>query len=103
MKFFPSCIAILFLLFACNSPKEKKKAEASDSTVISFVDPHTLSNANDVRVQHLDLDIKIDFDKREITGVANWTIKNLKRADGIIFDTKNLFIDSVKNGTSIQN
>ena len=51
--------------------------------MINF-DPHTQSNYNEVKIQHLHLDIDVNFEKRTISGSAAFTIQNLKKSDILI-------------------
>lgn len=61
-------------------------------------DIHSYANAQDVRVRHLDLDLNVDFEKRELSGSATWTFDNLTGADHLILDTRNLVIERVTLG-----
>jgi len=74
----------------------KKEAKTSTPSASgSEKDWHTLSNADSVKVQHLSLDIAVDFDAKKIKGSARWNFVNLKQGGSIVFDTKDLVIDSV--------
>ncbi len=65
------------------------------TTENTIVDSHSFAKTEDAVVKHLDLDIKVDFSKSEISGVANWTIDNKSKGDKIIFDTNTLTIEKV--------
>src|SRR5262249_40889317 len=60
------------------------------------LDQHTLGNPGQVRVTHLDLDLAVDFDRRELKGVA---ILDFQRQPGVnpdaplALDTRGLTID----------
>lgn len=82
--------AALMAAAACNQPAEKKAG-----TVDEVKDRHTLSNADSVTPQHLSLDVKVDFDKRQISGRASWTIQNKTGASTLHLDTHELTIDSI--------
>ncbi len=84
------CI-FLFLAIAITSCQPKEVIETSASNP----DVHTFSNSSDVVVKHLDLEIKVDFDKSVISGVAKWTIENKTNADILILDTNTLNIERV--------
>ena len=58
-------------------------------------DPHSFAIPDEAVVQKLYLDIKIDFDKKIISGKAQWNIKKSESAEAIHFDTKNLTIQKV--------
>src|SRR6185312_10325066 len=66
-------------------------------------DRHTLSNPGDVRVTHLDLDLRVEFDRRELAGVA---ILDVERQPGVgegvplHLDTRGLTIVAVGTRSS---
>ena len=68
--------------------------KGADSMMVSK-DVHTLSNADSVDMQHLDLDIKVDMDKKQISGSALWTINNKDHVKELKLDTYDLTIDSI--------
>src|SRR6185312_12640277 len=77
--------------------KKKIKEETTTTTIDSMIvkDVHTLSNADSIEMQHLDLNIKVDMDKKQISGCAAWTINNYRNAKTLVLDTYDLTIDSV--------
>ena len=79
------------------------KVDSSINDNMTFNDIHSFANTNEVMVKHLDLDIKIDFTLKRISGTANWTINN-PQAQEIIFDTKHLDINQVldENGNELE-
>jgi len=94
--------SISFLLLACiavagchlkGKEGTNKKTMAVDSMVQK--DVHTLSNADIIDMQHLDLNIGVDMDKKQITGYALWKINNRNKAHELVLDTYDLTIDSV--------
>lgn len=58
-------------------------------------DLHTQSNADSVLLKHLDLDISVSFEQKQISGSATWTIENAAKKSELILDTYDLTIDSV--------
>lgn len=74
-------------------------------TVAAFVlpiaahaaDPHSYAQPDVVRVTHLDLDLKLDFTKRELDGQATLKLdwKNPKAKD-LVLDTRDLKIASIE-------
>jgi aminopeptidase N len=74
-------------------------------TVAAFVlpvaayatDPHSYAQPDVVRVTHLDLDLKLDFTKRELDGQATLKLdwKNPK-AQSLVLDTRDLKIASIE-------
>ena len=89
-------VALAVICSSCNdtSASKEKSTTAADTTVSK--DLHTQSNADSVTMKHLDLDINVDFAKRQISGRASWDIDNAKKARVLRLDTYDLTIDSVK-------
>jgi aminopeptidase N len=58
-------------------------------------DVHTFSNADSIIISHLDLDIAVDFDRKQISGTALWLINNKNNVKDLRLDTYDLSIDSV--------
>ncbi len=84
-------------LSACNEHTKTtaENTHASD-TVATAKDEHTQSNADEVTLKHLNLDIAVDFDKKQIAGCATWAIDNHKKVSTLKLDTYDLTIDSVQ-------
>src|SRR5690606_26293920 len=80
-----------FTLTACNAEEKK---ETKEITAVPK-DEHTQSNFEDVKLKHLDLDINVNFEKRQISGVATWDIENNGKVAYLKLDTYDLEIDSV--------
>ncbi|MBS1688517.1 MAG: aminopeptidase, partial [Bacteroidetes bacterium] len=93
-----SALAILLsvILAACNN-KTVTVNNNTTSVVRDTVekDVHTLSNADSVAITHLDLDIKVSFEKKQISGCATWTIGDSNKQHELRLDTYDLSIDSV--------
>ncbi len=63
-------------------------------------DEHSFGNPEQVRVEHLDLVLSVNFDARELTGTATWTIvrpPDCPPATALILDTRDLSIKNVEN------
>ncbi len=86
-------IPILFA-FACQT----KNGEDTRDTVRVVKDPHSFAEPQEAVVKHLDLDIKVDFNTKIISGKASWTIENRSKGDEIIFDVRDLKISKVTLG-----
>ncbi|WP_316788982.1 M1 family metallopeptidase [Pedobacter frigoris] len=82
-------IPVLMIL----SCKQKTQSEDGQNN-----DPHSFSNPAEAVVKHLDLDIKVDFEKQQIAGKAVWTIENKTGVDEIVFDNSGLDIEKVTLG-----
>lgn len=86
---------LLFLgAFACKQPSQTETS--ADQQPVK--DPHTFSNNAQAVAKHLDLDIKVDFTSRQISGKASWSIENIAGVDNIIFDTWKMQIQKVTLG-----
>lgn len=91
-------IAVGALLFAaCGSPEK-----SSEGTAMKTADPHSFARPAEAVIRHLDLDLKVDFDSRKLSGTATLHIDNLSKGDRLHLDTRDLTIDSVwlDDGTS---
>ena len=86
-------IPYLLILSSCQLPVSSVTDKNSDPTQIH--DPHSFAEPASVVVKHLDLNIKVDFTSKQISGTADWTINNLNGADNIVFDTRNLLISKI--------
>lgn len=58
-------------------------------------DPHSFSRPEEVRVEHIALDLQVDFAKKQLSGMANLRFKNLTGAGKLILDTDRLTIRRV--------
>lgn len=98
-----SATALSLFFASCNNSvvADDETAKTIDTTVAR--DLHTQSNADSVTVKHLDLDIAVDFAKKQIGGRATWDISNDKKASVLRLDTYDLTIDSVTaDGKKVQ-
>ncbi|MBC7914180.1 MAG: aminopeptidase, partial [Pyrinomonadaceae bacterium] len=84
------------LLFACQEPV--KTTDTVEESTTALGDKHSLTQPDKAIVKHLELDLKVNFDTKVLTGKAVWTIENLAKTNEIIFDTRNLNIDKVTLG-----
>ncbi|UKJ07846.1 M1 family metallopeptidase [Solitalea lacus] len=87
-------IALLSLaILAC---KPERKSSPREKTPIRPNDIHSFSNPTEAWVKHLNLTLSVDFENRQLLGVAVWDIETKEKTESIVFDTNNLLIDSVK-------
>ena len=90
---------LLFVLsvfaLSCNT---KQQTSQQGDTAQTEKDPHTFAEPDKAVVTHLDLTIKVNFDSKQISGKASWSINNIAKTDHIIFDTKLLDIQKVTVG-----
>lgn len=98
MKYLLYATAACFLLASCNDAAQQTTGSTTTKTTDTMTvakDVHTLSNADDIAVKHLDLDITVSFDKKQLSGKATWTIENKAGATMLKLDDYGLHIDSV--------
>lgn len=87
-------LALLFTILLCLSNCTEPKKEKMISAYVE--DFHSYAQPNEAVISHLDLDINVDFNKKEITGKAHYIIKN-NAASVIVLDTKFLVIEQVQS------
>ena len=84
-------LCTLVTLFNC---KDAHKQEAQTST--NYVEEsHSYASPNDAIINHLSLDIEVDFESEIIRGSATYTIQNNQSTE-IVLDTKFLDIENVQ-------
>ncbi len=83
-------IFISLIILAC---KQQVK-EVVPSIVTKRLDPHSFSRPELAVATHLDLELKVDFDNKQLIGIAIYDVDH-KNSDEIIFDDLKLQIDSV--------
>jgi aminopeptidase N len=74
------------------------------STIALPTDPHSFASRSPARVQHLALDLAVDFETCTLSGSATWQLAEPGAATEVVFDTRDLTIESVEvldtNGTA---
>src|SRR5690348_410742 len=62
-------------------------------------DPHSFGNPQEIRVEHIGLDLTVDFAKKELHGTALLTVKHEQPdATKLVLDTHGLVIEKIKAG-----
>ena len=84
--------ALLFIMVGCAQSKEKEEKEIVVYTYVE--EPHSYAKPNNAFVNHLNLDITVDFDNEIIKGTATYNIVN-NNSTQITLDSKYLAIESV--------
>ena len=83
-------VVTLLLLAACQpAPPPGEQAVAPGP------DPHSFSNHDEVRVEHLTLDLTADFDARILSGHVALALERSEAAERLVLDTWKLEIDDV--------
>ena len=93
-KFLPLIAIVAFSFSSCKEDSVKKDPMDSHTHSHSRIDYHSFAKPEKAKSIHLSLDLKADFDKKILSGSATHQIEN-NDAKEIIFDTKNLSIESV--------
>lgn len=91
-------MASLLVATACEKDNVNKNPDGMTSMdALNQVvnDPHSFARPADVQAVHLDLNIVVDFEQKQITGTATYAINNKSGDSVIVFDTKNLEIRGV--------
>jgi leukotriene-A4 hydrolase len=63
-------------------------------------DPHSYSNPDQVRVEHIALDLAVDFAKKQLAGTATLRVRNETNANTLILDTNGLTISKIVVGNA---
>ena len=91
------CLAALLFFTSCSKNNTEQKT-MKETTVTTFQDPHSYARPSEAVMTHLNWEAEIDFDKKEIKGIARITIQPSDQAKALILDTKNLNIEKVTTG-----
>ncbi|HEX7705021.1 MAG TPA: M1 family metallopeptidase [Thermoanaerobaculia bacterium] len=95
MKRLLACTALLLLLAACRD-REQPVAETAPPEAAVQRDPHSYSRPDEVRVEHINLDLNVDFPNRRLAGTATLRILNSGGAKSLVLDTHRLEIRAVR-------
>jgi len=91
---------LIFILGGC-TPDSSNTEQNIPTTTVSprpdRVDYHSYSQPQNAKTKHLDLNLSIDFDKKQLDGFARWEIEN-NQADQIVFDARDLDVKKVTTG-----
>jgi leukotriene-A4 hydrolase len=97
MKMRKTSVLIYLAAIVLSSCGSKLKKDIADEADLRVKDPHSYADPTQAVVTHLDLDMKVDFANRKLTGVATWDYLATDSALFIHFDTHNLNIEAVYN------
>ncbi len=93
--------ALLFVVLAALACRNEKPAvETQQQAAAVQRDPHSYSNPDQVRVEHIALDLAVDFAKKQLSGTANLRVRNESNANTLILDTSGLTIEKVTVGNA---
>jgi leukotriene-A4 hydrolase len=86
---------VLATIPACDKDKVDKSdpnTGAMNDMNLSTLDPHSHARPQEALAKHLDLDITVDFEAKQIKGSATYTIENRSGGNAVLFDARNLEI-----------
>ncbi|MFD2719990.1 M1 family metallopeptidase [Hymenobacter monticola] len=66
------------------------------SSIALPTDPHSFASRSPVRAKHLALALAVDFDSHTLSGSATWQLAEPGAATEVVFDTRDLTIESVE-------
>jgi len=93
-------VAVLALL-ACGGASFGAQHTADNGPIDPGFDYHSYANIDQFRATHLELEMRVDFEAKTITGVAGFEFKRLDpRATQLVLDTKGLMINDVRQKAS---
>ena len=96
----------LILLLAATACRNEQPATATQAppqqpaTSAAQRDPHSYSNPDQVRVEHIALDLGVDFARKQLAGSATLRIRNEANANTLVLDTSGLTIRAVRIGNA---
>ncbi|MFN8005834.1 MAG: M1 family aminopeptidase/hydrolase [Terriglobia bacterium] len=93
-----ACFLLYGGLAACHSNSQENLPATHQALVQN--DPHSYANASEAKIQHLDLDLKVDFEKKILEGTAILQLQNSSPGTTrLICDTSQLSIESVETSS----
>ncbi len=97
-------LCFVTLLGACHSlPKDNNAVNSVQDSTLIKPDAHSLANFEDVLITHLNLELKTDFDDKELKGQVIIHYKKLKPGtEYMVLDTRDLKIRRVSTADSNQ-
>lgn len=89
-------IALLSLLalVACGRVEQTASAPSQPKPAVSR-DPHSYSRPDEARVEHIALDLTVDFAKKQLSGIADLRIRKEQGVTTLVLDTHGLDIRKV--------
>jgi aminopeptidase N len=90
---------LLLLLAACKNeqpaPTTTQAAPAAQTAPAAVRDPHSYARPDEVRVEHIALDLTVDFAKKQLSGLASLRIHKAAGATKLMLDSSGLEIRKV--------
>lgn len=86
-------VVLICTLLACSGKKPQEQEKKMETKVTR--DPHSYARPQEAVIQHLDLDLAVDFDKHILKGYAEYTLQTAPDAKEVIFDVRDLVISKI--------
>ncbi|HVG23455.1 MAG TPA: M1 family metallopeptidase [Thermoanaerobaculia bacterium] len=98
-------LIVLFVAAACRNEKPATATQVQPtphqpSTAVAQRDPHSYANPDQIRVEHIALDLTVDFAKKQLGGTATLKVRHETDAGTLILDTNGLTISRVTAGNT---
>ncbi|MFK7935210.1 MAG: aminopeptidase, partial [Saprospiraceae bacterium] len=92
-------LLLLFCFTQCTETPagDPSTAENTNTEMTKRTDVHSYAHPDQAKTTHLDLNLAVDFGKKQLAGFARWTIEN-NNASEVIFDVRDLEIEKVTLG-----
>ncbi len=93
-------VLLLLVLVNCQSATPENTQIKTEATVMkaeNIRDPHSFSRPEEAVITHIDLELKVDFTEKVLSGTAQLKIKN-HNSSRLYLDTKGLSIQKVSIG-----
>lgn len=102
-RFFPLTAFVLLVMIATGCNKDGNPSPNNNGmnnteeflTSMKVVDPHSFARPHEASTTHLELDVKVNFEQKRISGRASYKIRRREGATQIVLDTRNLDIRGV--------
>jgi leukotriene-A4 hydrolase len=94
-RFFRTYLLLIFIIFIGCTNKTQLESVESDRIV---KDVHSFSNPNEVIVQHLDINLHVNFAEKKLFGKTGLHVKNKSNATNLILDIRDMNIQKVTLG-----
>ena len=90
-------LVLVFHLTACQNESGEVASKDKATRVSDRTDYHSYAQPEKAVTTHLNLNLKVDFEQKQLKGFAQFKIKN-NQANKIVFDTRTLSIEKVTIG-----
>ena len=103
LKFISLSLFIPFLALSCFTSSATKTVKHTDivktiNEKIYVKDSHSNSKPWEANIEHISLDLSVDFEEKVISGKATLSIRNIKGVDKLFLDAWGLKIDKITLG-----